>query len=379
MNTAPPISNTSRGDGDAVLRPPVASIGVLGWLRANLFSTWYNAVLTIVVVWFLIEVIPPLISWALITAHFAAEPDACRRAAGACWGFVAEKHRLMLFGTYPFDQHWRPLIAMAVFITLLATSCNRRYWQPLLGVAWLAGLLIMGVLMWGGVLGLTYVENTKWGGLPLTLILSVVGLVVAFPLGVILALGRQSHLPVIRALSIAYIEMVRGVPLISVLFMASVMFPLFLPEGLTIDKLLRAQVGIILFAAAYLAESVRGGLQAVPTGQLEAADALGLTYWQKMRLVVLPQALRITIPSLVNNFISTFKDTSLVVIIGLFDLLGAMRAGLNDAPWRSFYIEGYLFIAVIYFCFSFFMSKYSQYLERDMAEYSGTGVRDAGA
>jgi general L-amino acid transport system permease protein len=217
--------------------------------------------------------------------------------------------------------------------------------------------------MWGGVLGLSHVENLRWGGLPLTLILSVVGLFFAFPLAILLALARRSKLPALRALSVAYIELVRGVPLISVLFMATVMFSLFLPEGLTVDKLLGAQAGIILFAAAYLAEAIRGGLQAIPAGQYEAADALGLGYWQKTVLIILPQALRIAIPPIVNTFISTFKDTSLVVIIGLFDLLGAVRAGLNDADWRTFYVEGYVFVGLIYFCICFFMSKYAQHLE----------------
>ncbi|MDP6175851.1 MAG: amino acid ABC transporter permease, partial [Rhodospirillales bacterium] len=194
---------------------------------------------------------------------------------------------------------------------------------------------------------------------------SVIGLFFAFPLAVLLALARRSKLPALSTLSVAYIELVRGVPLISVLFMASVMFPLFLPEGVTVDKLLRAQTGIILFAAAYLAEAIRGGLQAIPQGQYEAADALGLGYWRKTLLIILPQALRIAIPPIVNTFISTFKDTSLVVIIGLFDLLGAMRAGLNDAAWRTFYVEGYIFAGLIYFCFCFFMSKYAQHLERN--------------
>jgi general L-amino acid transport system permease protein len=217
--------------------------------------------------------------------------------------------------------------------------------------------------MRGGIFGLPYVESTRWGGLPLTLILSAGGLALAFPVGVVLALGRRSQLPVIRALSVSYIELVRGVPLISVLFMASVMVPLFLPAGVSVDKLVRALVGIVMFAAAYMAESIRGGLQAVPAGQEEAADALGLSYAQKMLRIVLPQAIKVAIPSLTNNVISTFKDTSLVIIIGLFDLLGGLRAGLNDAPWRTFYIEGYLFVGVIYFVFNMAMSTYAQRLE----------------
>ena len=222
-------------------------------------------------------------------------------------------------------------------------------------------------LMAGGVFGLEPVENRLWGGLPLTLILAVAGLTAAFPLAVLLALGRRSDLPLIRALCVAYIELIRGVPLVSLLFMAAVMLPLFLPAGVTIDKLLRAQIAFILFAAAYLAEVVRGGLQAIPRGQYEAADALGLTYWQKMRWIILPQALTITIPPLVSTFISFLKDTSLVIVIGLFDLLGTARAAIADPNWHGFYRESYLFVALIYWGLCFFLSRYSQWLERHLS------------
>ena len=347
---------------------PVGGLhAAIDWLRANLFNTWYNAVLTVLIVWALFAVLPDVMQWLIGGAEWAPDPQACRHAAGACWGFVAEKYRLILFGTYPFDEQWRPLAAMALFVALIALTCNRRFWKPSLAGAWAMGIVVISVLMWGGVLGLSYVDNLRWGGLPLTLILSTVGLLFAFPFAILLALGRRSDLPAIRAVCVAYIELVRGVPLISVLFMASVMFPLFLPDGVTIDKLLRAQVGIILFAAAYLAEVVRGGLQSVPRGQLDAADALGLGYWRKTVLIVLPQALRAVIPATVGVFISTFKDTSLVIIIGLFDLLSALKAGLNDPPWRNFYVEGYLFAAAIYFCFCFFMSRYSQRLESTLS------------
>jgi len=204
-----------------------------------------------------------------------------------------------------------------------------------------------------------------WGGLPLTLVLAIVGMAFAFLLAILLALGRRSPLPAVRTICIAYIELIRGVPLITVLFMASVMLPLFLPAGMTIDKVLRTQLAIILFAAAYLAEVVRGGLQAIPKGQIEAADALGLRFWQRTRLVILPQALAMVIPPLVNNFIGAFKDTSLVVIIGLFDLLGTVTTALSDANWRGTSAEAYIFAASIYFCFCFFMSRYSQMLERE--------------
>jgi len=248
---------------------------------------------------------------------------------------------------------------------MILASCDRRLWGRRLAVLWLAGLIAVGVLMWGGVLGMTYVETSLWNGLPLTLILATVGMVFAFPLAILLALGRRSQLPAVRGICVGYIELVRGVPLITVLFMASVMLPLFLPAGMTIDKLLRAQVAVILFTAAYLAEIVRGGLQAIPRGQYEAADSLGLGYWRRTRLIILPQALAMVIPPLVNSFIGGFKNTTLVTIIGLFDLLGAANAALTDANWQGFYIEAYVFTAAIYWTFCFFMSRYSQMLERE--------------
>ncbi|MEQ9814273.1 MAG: amino acid ABC transporter permease [Azospirillaceae bacterium] len=239
-------------------------------------------------------------------------------------------------------------------------------WLALAALFVAVDLLAPAVTGAGFDTGLRYVPNTQWGGLPLTLGLSLIGCGVAFPLGILLALGRRSNMPAIRVICVVYIEFIRGVPLITILFMASVLFPLFLPEGVTIDKLLRAQVGLILFAAAYLAEVVRGGLQAIPKGQYEAADSLGLTYWQKTRLIILPQALRISIPPLVNTFIGFFKDTSLVIIIGLFDLLNGGRIALTEPIWRGFYPESYTFVALIYFAFCFSLSKYSQWLEGQM-------------
>ena len=349
-------------------RPPASTVGPIAWLRNNLFNTVPNTVLTLVAVWAMVELLPPFIDWAFFRAVWSApEGRVCKDAGGACWAFVTEKHRFMLFGTYPFEQHWRPLAAMFLFIALILSTCNRNYWKPWLALAWVVGLPVVGVLMWGGIAGLSYVETSFWGGLPLTLFLAAFGMVFAFPLGILLALGRRSNMPAIKAICVAYIELIRGVPLISLLFMASVMLPLFLPSGVTIDKLLRAQVAIILFAAAYIAEVVRGGLQAIPKGQYEAADALGLGYWSKTRLIVLPQALRLVIPPLVNTFIGMFKDTSLVTIIGLFDLLNATKTAMVDANWRGFAVEAYLSISFVYFVFCYFMSKYSQKIEEDLS------------
>jgi His/Glu/Gln/Arg/opine family amino acid ABC transporter permease subunit len=335
----------------------------------------------------------------------------------------------MTFGTYPYEEQWRPLAVMAIMLALIGSTMRLTWWGRPLWIAWVLCVPLMWMLMRGGSVGFSWkllalvgvlsvtaiavwrfnirtaaqqlwaalivmgllwlllrlpsvtafvldtglplVETEKWGGLPLTLILSANGIVLSFPLAVVLALGRRSELPVIRALSVAYIEIVRGVPLITVLFMASLMIPLFLPEGLTVDKLLRAQIGFILFAAAYEAEVIRGGLQAVPKGQYEAADALGLSYWQAMGLVILPQALKVVIPPMVNTFIGFFKDTSLVIIIGLFDLLGAVRLASSDVEWRVFYVEGLVFVGLVYFVFCYAMAVYAQRLEARLNATSG--------
>jgi general L-amino acid transport system permease protein len=296
------------------------------------------------------------------------QSQACRalRGTGACWAVVTEKHRFILFGTYPFDQQWRPALAIVIFVALYVVSAMRRFWRRELALIWLAALTVIGVLMWGGVPGLPYVPQERWGGLAVTLILATFGLAFGFPLGVVVALGRRSDLPAIKAVCVIYVELIRGVPLVSLLFMASVMFPLFLPEGINIDKLLRAQVAIILFAGAYLAEVVRGGLQALPKGQYEGADSLGLSYWQKTGLIVLPQALRLVIPPLVNTFIGMFKDTSLVLIIGIFDLLTAGKTAVIEPAWQGFGLEVYVIVGLIYFMFCFAMSRYSQKLESDL-------------
>jgi general L-amino acid transport system permease protein len=333
------------------------------WLRENLFPSWSHALATLLILWLLWKTLPPLIDWAFLDAVWRPDSKACRAGEGACWGFIAEKHRFILFGTYPYEQHWRPAVATVLLILLWGLSALRAFWRWWLALIWLSGLTVIGILMWGGVMGLPYVENERWGGLILTLLLTTFGLAVAFPLSILLALGRRSDLPVIRALCIGYIELIRGVPLISLLFMASVMLPLFLPAGVTVDKLLRAQIALILFAAAYLAEVVRGGLQAIPKGQYDAAHALALPFWRRTWLIILPQALRISVPPLVNTFIGFFKDTSLVLIIGLFDLLSTIKVSLNEPAWTGFGVEAYLFASLVYFAFCTAMSRYSRRLE----------------
>ena len=377
---ADPVAATA-GSAAAVLparsRPLSQVHGPAAWLRANLFGSWASGLATVVFGALLLRYGISFFGWAVVNAVWsvpqgASGPDtsACRavQGTGACWAVIADKYRFILFGRYPFAQQWRPATAVALFIGLYAASAWRRTWRRELALVWIGTLAAIGVLMWGGVPGLAFVPQDEWGGLPLTLILATFGLAFAFPLAVLVALGRRSaHLPAVRILCVLYVELIRGVPLITLLFMASVMFPLFLPEGMDVDKLLRAQVAIILFAAAYLAEVVRGGLQALPKGQYEAADALGLSYWRKTGLIVLPQALRLVIPPLVNTFIGFFKDTSLVLIIGLFDLLSAGKIALSEPAWSAYSTEVYLVLAAIYFAFCATMARYSRGLEREFS------------
>lgn len=347
---------------------PVQSEGIIAWLRINLFGDWITTLMTLVIGGALLYLLPQLLSWALLRASWAPNFNACRvEGVGACWGVIAEKHRLILFGRYPFEAQWRPLVATLLMLGLLAASCTRAFWRPGLLVLWVVVLSLFFTLMSGGVLGLSKVETDRWGGLPLTILLASLSLVMAFPIALAVALGRRSNLPAIKTFCTIYVELIRGVPLISVLFMASFMFPLFMPQGFTIDVLIRVLVGITLFAAAYMAEVIRGGLQAIPKGQIEAAATLGLSYWQTQRKIVLPQALAMVVPSIMNNFISTFKDTSLVTIVSLYELTGALSLAINsDSDWRPFKIEGYLFIAIIYFIFCFSMSRYSIWVEQQV-------------
>ena len=340
----------------------------MAWTKINLFGGPITGLLTVLIGGALLYLIPQFLSWAIFRAAWAPNYDACRvDGVGACWGVVTEKYRFILFGRYPFEEQWRPLIATILLLSLLVASCMRAFWHAWLGVLWVVVLSLFFMLMYGNVLGLSKVETDRWGGLPLTLLLASLSMVMAFPIAMVVALGRRSALPAIRTVSTLYVELIRGVPLISVLFMASFMFPLFMPEGLTIDVLVRVLVGITLFAAAYMAEVIRGGLQAIPKGQIEAAATLGLSYWQTQRKIVLPQALAMVVPSIMNNFIGLFKDTSLVTIVSLYELTGALSLALNsDANWRPFKIEGYLFIALIYFAFCFSMSRYSIWVEKQV-------------
>lgn len=369
---------------------PQPTGGPLALLRQQCFGSPASALFSLLMLALVLWLGSKVFAWAVLNAVWSGPAEACRSAAGACWAVVSEKYRLILLGRYPSAEQWRPVLASALLLSLLLASSLRRNWHPArrpwLGAAWLLGGALFVLLMRGGWLGLAKVGTDLWGGLPLTLLLSTVAIAGGFVLGVLLALGRQSALPeeggqpalpgqgrqpalpLVRSICTVYIELVRGVPLVSVLFMAAFMFPLLLPPGWQIDVLLRVLLALVLFTAAYNAEVVRGGLQAVPASQTEAAKSLGMTYWQTQSGVVLPQALAYALPGLVNNFIGIFKDTSLVTIVSLYELSGALGLALDsDADWRPFKLEGYLFIASVYFCCCLAMSLYSQRMEQARA------------
>ncbi|WP_104203023.1 amino acid ABC transporter permease [Billgrantia saliphila] len=347
---------------------PKNTVGPLAWLRANLFSGPVNSVFTLLGFYLLYLLLVPTIEWAFIDADWiGTSRDDCSRE-GACWVFVNARIGQFIYGLYPRDEIWRVNLTFGVFAVLIAwLAIPRLPFKRWVALATLVVFpLLAFVLLYGGLFGLPLVQTHRWGGLMLTLVLAVVGMVGALPIGIVLALGRRSQMPIVKSFCVVFIEFWRGVPLITVLFMASVMLPLFLPTGVSVDRLIRAFIGITLFQSAYMAEVIRGGLQAIPRGQEEAAAALGMSYWLRMGLIVLPQALKMMIPGIVNTFISLFKDTTLVMIIGLFDLLGIVQAALSDSRWLGFSLEGYVFAAFMFWIFCFSMSRYSQYLERKL-------------
>jgi general L-amino acid transport system permease protein len=348
------------------LPPPTSTSGVVGWVRQNLISSPLNAFLTIATVALLVWALPPILDWAIFDATWRGTDRAACNGEGACWVFVHAWIERFLYGlTFPLDQSWRVNLAYGLLLVLSALLFIKRFpWKLWVGLfLFFVYPFILYILFQGGVLGLTEIETARWGGLALTILVAGVGMIASLPIGILFALGRRSKMPVIRVLSVCFIELWRGVPLITVLFMASVMLPLFLPEGVDFNKLLRVLIGVSLFSAAYMAEVVRGGLQAIPKGQSEAAAALGLGYWKSMSLIVLPQALKLVIPGIVNSFIGLFMDTSLVMIVGLFDLLGTVQAAATNAHWLGFAREGYVFAGLVYWAFCFGMSRYSQWLE----------------
>jgi general L-amino acid transport system permease protein len=357
------------------LPPPASMVGVVGWLRQNLFSSIGNSVLTVVAALIALWIIPGFISFLLTDAVWSgADREACLAKngvlPGACWAFVKDRISFFIYGFYPVDQHWR----VDIFFLLGAIGVTWMLWlkAPRRDIGFVFFLFVLPLVsFWllSGGLGLSHVDTSKWGGLMVTLVVAGVGIVASLPLGILLALGRRSKLPVIKFFSVMFIEFVRGVPLITVLFMANTMLPLFLPDGMEFDKLLRALVGIGLFASAYMAEVVRAGLQALPKGQYEGAMAMGLGYWQMMRLIVLPQALKVTIPNIVNTYIGLFKDTSLLLIVGIFDFLKAIETARIDPQWAAPTVSptGYAFAAIVYFIFCYGMASYARATEQRLS------------
>lgn len=330
--------------------------------RAN---TLTSLVLIALILWGLSGLVP----WGIFSAVWTNDVAACReaRGEGACWGFIAEKWQLILLGRYPFEESWRAFLASILMVASVVLAARRDAWGLKLFLGVIGLLAASMVLLLGGVFGLTAVPTERLGGLSLTLLLAIIGNFLSLPLAVVLALGRVSSLPLVRVVCTSFVELVRGVPLVTVLFMASFMFPLFLPNGMNPDVLLRVAVGLIFFSAAYQAEVIRGGLLSVSRGQIEAAKALGMGYWLTQRKIVLPQAFRVVVPPLVNSFIALFKDTSLVTVVSLFELFGALRLALADPEWRPYFVEGFIFVALVYWVFCSAMSRYARCLETEFA------------
>jgi len=348
--------------------PPAFSTGPVHWVKENLFSSPLNIVLTLLAVWLLYLIIPPMVNFFFLDAAFSGNSRVeCREiASGACWAFIRVRFGQFVYGFYPVDLRWRVDLAFVLLIVALVPILAEKvpYRRPLLYFS--AVYPVIAYFLLRGGLGLEPVETAKFGGFLLTLIIGVTGIAASLPIGVVLALGRKSNMPLVRILCVVFIEFIRGVPLITLLFVAHLMLNYFLPPGTNLDLLMRVLVMVTLFAAAYIAEVVRGGLQAIPKGQYEAAEAMGLTYWQSMRLIILPQALKISIPGIVNTFIGLFKDTTLVLIIGLLDPLGIGRAALSDSKWQGLAAEVYIFVAIFFFICCFSMSRYSLYLEKKL-------------
>ena len=360
-------------------KPPVATTGILGWLRMNLFSNWVNSLISLFVLYILFQFIPWILNWTVFAADFKynfngeeiINREMCSRVldpetGGACWAIIYVRFYQFMYGFYPREEVWRVnlsyiMLAVAIVPLLFDKFPFRKHFLKFTYV-----FPIIAFFLLNGGLGLEPVSTNKWGGLLVTLVLGCTGIALAFPLGIVLALGRRSNLPVISMMCTLFIEFIRGVPLITLLFFGMVMLPLFLPEGIDMDGLARVLVAVTLFQAAYMAEVIRGGLQAIPQGQYEAARSIGLSYWQMNRKVVLPQAIRISIPSIVNTSIGLFKDTTLVIIVGLLDLLGIGRGALADTTWLGLAYEVYFFVSLVFFIFTFGMSRYSLYLEKKL-------------
>ena len=347
--------------------PPAASVGLIGWLRQNLFSSFSNTILTLVSIYLLSLTIPAVLDWAFWSSQLSGDNRFDCKVEGACWAWLDQRLGQFLFGFYPDGERWRVILAFvllfAALVPWLTTGVPGQRYLRWFSIAY---PFIATVLLAGGF-GLERVPTDKFGGFMLNLVVGLSGIVLSLPVGILLALGRQSKLPLIRWFCIGFIEAVRGVPLITLLFVSNILLPIFLPPDVTLDSIIRVIIMVTAFASAYMAEVIRGGLQAIPSGQYEAANALGLNYWRSMRLIVLPQALRISIPGIVNTFIGLFKDTTLVIVIGLFDILGIANAMVSNPDWLGLSTETYVFVAVFFFAVCFSMSRYSMWLERRLS------------
>ena len=349
----------------AALPPPAEDQG-LAWVKKRLFSTWFDGIITVVAGAALVWLVFSVLDWSLFNAVWTeAERDRCAEVTGACWAVIEARGRLILFGLYPFEQHWRSTLACLVIIATMGLSCLPAMWGMwrLLGL-WLAGFGAFVVLMYGGVFGLSVVTTEQWGGLSLTVFIFAAVFVLGMPLAVMLALARRSKLPVVAWMAAIFIDTVRSLPLLTILFAAAVVVPFVLPDWAQGDKLGRVIFAFALFYAAYQAEIIRAGIQSLPSGQEEAAQALGMSYRSTVFDIILPQAFRNTLPSTINQVVITFKETSIVTIIGFFEVTASASAAVGRGEWGAYYVEVYVFVALVYFVFVFGLSRYGAYLER---------------
>jgi general L-amino acid transport system permease protein len=351
----------------ATMMPPPGASLISRWVVA-LFGTWLDRAITLACVVLLIWIVPGFIDWAFVDAIWSVDEAAqCKPGRGACWAVVDARHRLIFFGLYPYDEHWRSALACLTVVLITIVSCLPSAWTPKrLSALWIVGVAVFYVLMRGGVFGLVEVTTDRWGGLALTLFIFSAVVLLGFPLAIALALARRSELPVIRRMAAFFIDLTRSFPLLAILFAAAVILPFALPGWLQGDKLYRVIVAFAFFFACYQAEIIRGGMQSIPAGQEEAAKSLGLKYFQRIILIVLPQAFRNSLPSTINQVVITFKETSVVVIIGFFEVMASGNAAFGSGEWTHAYVEVYVFVALIYFVFVFSLSRYGAFLERRM-------------
>ena len=356
--------------GLQMIRLEYSGIKSVDIINKNINNNTFNAVLTLLIIFLTILAIPPSLNWMILDATISGDTkEACSTTEGACWTYIKVWFRRFMYGMYPNDFHWRINVAFVVllafaFVGYFVKGKLKNYLTFYYAIFYpIIAFIIIYFLISGGSFGLEWVETNAWGGLSLTFIVSFFGLIFCFPLGMILALGRRSDLPIIRYISIGYIEFWRGVPLITVLFMSSVMFPMFLPSDAFVDKLVRVIAAIILFEAAYVAEVIRGGLQALPKGQYDAAKSLGMGYWKMQIFVILPQALKLVIPGIANTFLALVKDTPLIFVVGLSEVVGMLQMAKTNPKWLGYAMEGYIFASILFWIICYAMSRYSYYLE----------------